>query len=115
MWGLHAIFDVKQGNRQFVTSGDFLAMFSKKLVQLIDMEAFGPPILEHFAEHVPDAAGFSLVQLIETSAITGHFCDLTGDFYLDIFSCKTFDPLKVKNFLQNEFTPKTIRMTIIER
>ena len=46
----------------------------------------------HRAAHVPQAAGYSLVQLIETSAITGHFCDASGDAYLDIFSCKDFDP-----------------------
>ena len=30
------------------------------------------------------------VQLIETSAITGHFCDRSGDAYIDILSCKDF-------------------------
>src|SRR5262245_51794966 len=54
------------------------------------MKAYGAPLLERFAEHLPEAAGYSLVQLIETSAITGHFCDLSGDAYIDIFSCKDF-------------------------
>jgi hypothetical protein len=29
----------------------------------------------------PKQLGYSLVQLIETSAITGHFCDRSGDAY----------------------------------
>ena len=37
------------------------------------MKAYTAPLLEHFSEHLPEAAGYSLVQ---TSAITGHFCDL---------------------------------------
>jgi hypothetical protein len=44
-----------------------------------DEKAYGAPVLEHFAEHLPEAAGYSLVQLIETSAITGHFCDLSSE------------------------------------
>ena len=61
------------------------------MVKRIKMKAFGEPIVEHFATHDPKAAGFSLVQLIETSAITGHFVDDDGSAYLDIFSCMTFD------------------------
>jgi hypothetical protein len=44
-----------------------------------DAKAYGAPVLEHFAEHLPEAAGYSPVQLIETSAITGHFCDLSSE------------------------------------
>ena len=53
------------------------------------MVACGEPKIEHFAANNPNAAGFSLVQLIETSSITGHFVDLNGDSYIDIFSCKS--------------------------
>ena len=50
------------------------------------MKAYGDPIIEHFATHSPECAGYSLVQLIETSNICAHFSDLTGDVYLDVYS-----------------------------
>ncbi len=50
------------------------------------MGSYEEPVLEHFATHDLSKAGYSLVQLIETSPITGHFVDKNGDAYLDVFS-----------------------------
>ena len=79
------------------------------------MKAYGAPVLQHFAEHVPEAAGYSLVQLIETSAITGHFCDVSGDAYIDIFSCKDFDADAAIEVVRATFRPKHINFITLER
>ena len=79
------------------------------------MKAYGEPILEHFAVHDPKAAGYSLVQLIETSAITGHFVDKTGEAFLDIFSCKSFDHPKAVIFIQDELEPAALEYQVIFR
>jgi hypothetical protein len=65
--------------------------FLKVLIEEIDMVAYGEPTIKHFATHDPDKAGYSLVQLIETSNITAHFVDIDGSGYIDIFSCKPYD------------------------
>ena len=67
------------------------------------MVASGEPNIKHFATHNEDAAGYSLVQLIETSSITGHFVDKNGDCYIDIFSCKAFDIETAKSSRQRIF------------
>ena len=67
------------------------------------------------AEHLPEAAGYSLVQLIETSAITGHFCDLSGDAYIDIFSCKDFDAELAVEVVRAAFRPQYINFITLER
>lgn len=54
------------------------------------MQAYGEPQLNHFATHEPEAAGYTLTQLIETSLISGHFVDKNGDCYLDIFRANNF-------------------------
>ena len=71
MWGKQVIIDMSASDRKRVRSARHICHFVEPLV--IGMKAYGPPVLEHFAEHIPEAAGYSLVQLIETSAITGHF------------------------------------------
>jgi hypothetical protein len=48
-------------------------------------------------------AGFSMVQLIETSLISAHFANLTNATYLDVFSCKPYDPELVADFAKNFF------------
>ena len=79
------------------------------------MVAYGQPMIEHFATHDEDKAGWSLVQLIETSSITGHFVDKNGDFYLDLFSCKEFDIDKTTNFVKDYLQPKNIKQTYLLR
>lgn len=114
-WGYHLILDCSSCDISCITSRDTLYQFIKTLVQEIDMKAYGEPLIEHFAEHDPEAAGYSLVQLIETSSITGHFVDKNGDAYIDIFSCKTFEVERAKSVVQKYLHPKKIRMTFIHR
>ena len=52
--------------------------------------------------------GLSLVQLIETSAITGHFCDRSGEAYIDILSCKDFEAELAVSVVRTAFRPKHI-------
>ena len=79
------------------------------------MVAYGEPLIVHFAEHSYEAAGYSLVQLIETSAIMGHFSDNNRDAYLDIFSCKSIDKDTAIQVVEKHFAPQQIRAVFLER
>ena len=109
------MLDCKGGDLAKVRSSDNISQFVRTLVTRIDMVAYGEPKIEHFATNNPNAAGFSLVQLIETSSITGHFVDLNGDSYIDVFSCKSFDIEKVKEVVKQFFSPKQIKVTYLTR
>ena len=90
-WGQHLIVDASGADFNMITDRENHALFLKQLVKDIDMVAYGEPLIEHFATHDPDKAGYSIVQLIETSNITAHFVDKDGSVYLDVFSCKPFN------------------------
>jgi S-adenosylmethionine/arginine decarboxylase-like enzyme len=109
MWGRHLVLDCSSCDREAVRDAEAIRGFCADLVSSIGMVAYGDPVLEHFATHLPEAAGYSLVQLIETSAVTGHFCDASGDAYLDVFSCKDFDPTVAVDVVLRYFRPKLIR------
>jgi len=115
MWGRHLILDCSACEREAVRDGDAIREFCEDLVPSIGMVAYGGPVIEHFATHLPEAAGYSLVQLIETSAVTGHFCDASGDAYLDVFSCKDFDPEVAIHVVERHFSPRSIRQTELVR
>ncbi len=115
MWGQHLVADVRAGDVARVRSGDDIREFCRQLVDRIDMVAYGDPVIEHFAVHSPEAAGHSLVQLIETSSITGHFVDCNGDFYLDVFSCKPFDSAAVVALVLEFFEPEHIDAFTLSR
>ena len=114
-WGYHLMLDCRGGVIDRVRDGENIKGFAKDLVEQIDMKAFGEPIVEHFATHNPEAAGYSLLQLIETSNIAGHFVDKNGDFYLDVFSCKDFDINIVKQVVIRWFDPENIKISYFTR
>ncbi len=114
-WGYHLILDCQGCDRNAITNRENLAAFVKTLVKEIDMVAYGEPVLEHFATHDPEKAGYSLVQLIETSSITGHFVDKNGDAYFDVFSCKPFEIETVKKVVTDFFHPQRIKTHFLTR
>lgn len=113
-WGTHLVVDCS-GCCKAVSDPSALAGFAARLTEAIGMKAFRAPILEHFATHDPSKGGYSLVQLIETSSITGHFVDATGDAYLDVFSCLPFSADVAIGVINECLSPKSIRHTLLRR
>lgn len=109
VWGYHLMLDCSGGDKSAVTNPELIAEFTKRLVSEIDMIAYGEPQIVHFADHCPAKAGYTLIQLIETSNICCHFIDKTGDFFLDVFSCKEFNPEDVKKVVEIYFQPRKMK------
>ena len=105
MWGQQLILDMEDCDREAIRSAETIRTFCRELVAGIGMKPHGEPILEHFAAHTPKAAGYTLVQLIETSSICGHFAERAGDAYLDIFSCKPFSEEVAIAICRKVFSP----------
>ena len=60
-------------------------------------------------------SGYTLVQLIETSSITAHFSENTGSIYLNVFSCKEFDPDDAAMFCKKYFGANGMKKRFIVR
>lgn len=114
-WGFHAVIDARGCDIRAVTNPEKIAEFAKELVKRIDMVPYGEPQVVHFAKHDPEKAGWTLIQLIETSNITAHFLDHNGDAYIDVFSCKPYDIVVVKQVIEEFFNPVGMRVNILTR
>jgi S-adenosylmethionine/arginine decarboxylase-like enzyme len=55
------------------------------------------------------------MQLISTSNITGHFMDISGEAYIDVFSCKPYDQDEAENCVQEFFRPVKITSRLVYR
>lgn len=97
-----------------IDSKDTITRFVKDLVQRINMIAHGDPIIEYLCAGDPKQ-GYSLVQLITTSNICGHFMELDGTAYFDIFSCKTFDIQVAQDVVREYFSPARMRVNFVTR
>lgn len=113
-WGKEVILDLGNCNPDTIRSKEKLAQFIIELCVLIDMKRFGEPIIEHFGEE-DKVAGYSIVQLIMTSCITGHFANATNSAYINVFSCKDYDAEVVKEFAMNFFEASTVNVTVLQR
>lgn len=111
-WGKHLVLNAAKGNKN-VKSAYAITTFSNRLVSAIDMKPYGSPIVLHFGSD--NKAGWTLTQLIETSNIMGHFCDCSGDFYLDVFSCKDYDEKIVEALVKEVFQPERVESKVIFR
>jgi S-adenosylmethionine/arginine decarboxylase-like enzyme len=114
-WGWHLLLDIKACDIDTIKNEENLSRFLSTLVERIDMVAYGDPVIKHFATHDPEKAGYSIVQLIETSNITGHFVDKNGDAYIDVFSCKPFQPEEVIAVVKEFFAPERIDHQLVYR
>lgn len=112
-WGYHAILDAAGCNHNAITSRENVYNFAKQLVKDIDMVAYGEPQIVDFGSG--DKAGFTLVQLIETSNICAHFVNELDEMYLDVFSCKPFDERVVEELVVKYFGAKTLRRAFLKR
>jgi len=113
MWGYHLLLNLRKCRPLNIRCPNTIKLFSNHLVHDIDMVAYGEPFLEHFG--TGNKAGYTLVQLIETSNITAHFVEETNDAYLDIFSCKTFEQKKVEQLVNQYFMPEKISSVFLTR
>lgn len=113
-WGLHTTVDLKNCDPDLIRSADAIREFCIQLCNLIKMKRFGEPHIVHFGES-EIVAGYTLVQLIETSDITAHFANATNNAYIDIFSCKLYDPQLVIVFAKEFFKAEDVVVHIILR
>lgn len=112
-WGYHLALDIARCKSHTIRCPIHIANFSADLVKGIDMKAYGSPQIVMFGEG--NKKGYTLVQLIETSNITGHFCEESNDAYIDIFSCKPYDIMEAIRIVQKHFEPVGITKHYLER
>jgi S-adenosylmethionine/arginine decarboxylase-like enzyme len=102
VWGIASSIDIYNCDPSKIRDAQEIRRFVIELCDLIEMKRFGETQVVHFGED-ERVSGYSMIQLIETSLVSAHFANLTNTTYLDVFSCKPYDPEKVKSFSQGFF------------
>jgi S-adenosylmethionine/arginine decarboxylase-like enzyme len=113
-WGWHLVLNLYDCDLQKIQSAQVIRQFVFDLCDLIEMRRFGEPTIVNFGDD-PRVTGYSLVQLIETSNICAHFADDSRATYIDIFSCKKFDPEIAAEFCIHAFGAQKAAATFISR
>lgn len=106
-WGISASVDLHSCNPATIRDAGKIKQFVVELCNLIDMKRFGECTVVNFGED-ERVAGYSMVQLIETSLISGHFSNQSNNVYLDIFSCKYYDSNEAAKFAVQFFEAESV-------
>jgi len=112
-WGYHMILDASKCIAPKIRCRHNIKHFSDALVKRIDMVPYGKPKIVKFGSG--NKSGYTLVQLIETSNICAHFVEETNDMYLDVFSCKPFNPYDVEAMVGLYFSPLRTNRVFLTR
>jgi hypothetical protein len=113
-WGIALAVDLEHCDPAAIRDGEGIARFAVELCERIDMRRFGPATVVRFGAD-PRVSGYSLVQLIETSLVSGHFAETSDAAYLDIFSCKPYPPHAVVAFCEEWFGGRVANATLTLR
>lgn len=113
-WGLLTSLDLYNCNPETIRSAEKIKQYTEELCDLIEMKRFGECQVVHFGED-ERVQGYSMVQLIETSLISGHFANLTNAAYIDIFSCKVYEPQVVAQFSREFFEAESLESHTVKR
>lgn len=117
-WGLLTSLDLHECDPEIVENESKLKEYVIKLCELIKMKRHGDVNAVYFGEE-ERLQGYTVYQLVETSMISGHFGlnpgKKTGYGYIDIFSCKSYDPDKAAEFTKEFFKAKTFNKSVVYR
>jgi S-adenosylmethionine/arginine decarboxylase-like enzyme len=113
-WGILSSLDIRGCNPEDIRSKDKISEYVIAVCDLIGMQRFGDPQIVHFGED-KTVEGYSMTQLIETSLISGHFANLTNNAYIDIFSCKVYDPYLAAEFSKDFFNADDVVVNVLFR
>jgi hypothetical protein len=85
-----AAIDLHDGDFGRLSDPDNIRRFVPALIDAIGMQAHGPLMIDRFGDD--ELEGWSALQFIETSSITVHADEVFGRCFVDVFSCRSFDP-----------------------
>ncbi len=115
-YGQELILNLYDCNLKKISSGKEIKKFVITLCdKVIKMKRYGEPLIPYFGLEDPISAGYSLVQLIETSSVTAHFSEHKKSCYINIFSCAWYDMEKTAQFCQEFFGAKRVQATFLKR
>jgi S-adenosylmethionine/arginine decarboxylase-like enzyme len=89
-WGMLAAIDLHGCDRARLADPDTIRRFVRAVIEAIGMRAHGPLAIERFGD--AELEGWSAMQFIETSSITVHADEVYCRCFVDVFSCRRFDP-----------------------
>lgn len=100
-WGRSTSLDLHGCDHSLITNPTQIRKFVKELITELKMKKVGPTRIKRFGHG--KLRGYSMIQFIETSTIVAHFDEFADRAFIDVFSCKKYNPKLVTVFCKKFF------------
>lgn len=114
VWGISTLIDLADCNPDTIRDPKQIKEFVLDLCTLLQVKRYGECKIIHFGED-KRVAGYSMIQLIETSLVSGHFVNETNNAFIDIFSCKVYESGKAAVFAKDFFEARLLAFDVTDR
>lgn len=113
-YGLELILDLKNCDLSDLTE-EKMGRFFVELCDRIKMTRHGDPLYWSDFSETPHLNGISGIQFIETSNVVCHALPLLNAVYINLFSCKEFDPEDASMFCKKFWNSSSENHTVVVR
>jgi S-adenosylmethionine/arginine decarboxylase-like enzyme len=115
-WGILTCIDASYCDMRAINCKDTFQEFIDELLEKIEMIKIGNLNIVWCDTNDPNKVGYSIYQLLQDSNISAHFCPADNkSAYVDIFSCKMYDPVIVLDIFKKYFSPQKVDFQVVER
>ena len=108
MFGPHLILDITCKNKDLLNNHNKIFELLNNLPDYIGMTKITQPYVFPYKGVVPDEYGITGVVIIAESHISIHTFPEKNYLFMDIFSCKSFNTEKTKEYILNFFESQFI-------
>jgi|SRR3989338_1574930 len=112
-WGRSSSIDLHDCDPELVRDTAAIRRFVRRLCAVLKMKRVGPARIKRFGHGA--LRGYSMMQFIETSTIVAHFDEKGERAFIDVFSCRKYDPKTVARFCKKFFKAKAASVYVEER
>ncbi|MDO8470396.1 MAG: S-adenosylmethionine decarboxylase [bacterium] len=113
IYGLELVLELFDCDLEKLTSIGRVEEFLDKLEKEGGLTRYGAPLIKRFMGGGHFGEGYSFLQFLSSSSISGHYIEPDRIAFINVFSCSMFDHKKVTQFCTKYFDAKKVKATPI--
>lgn len=113
-WGLVTSVNLYGCDPQRIRDPQTIKSFVAQLSQKIELARFGETAVVNLGSNL-HADGYSVLQFLESSLISGHFSNISRAAYFDILSTEPYPPYATAEFCKSFFAAENMDVSVTFR
>jgi len=113
IYGMELILELFNCDLETISSKKKIQEFIKEASKKVKLNTYGPARIKRFMGGGLFGMGYSFLQFLSVSSMTGHFIENDSTAFLNVFSCSIFDDKEMAKYAKSFFKAKKINVKLI--